>query len=93
MSCFSATGGTEGIRRHPGAAGAGTGGDTYSVAADEQWAGKAHACVGQARAGRPFVISGSGDGLSEVPPIFNNNPKRLMNYMDQLMHREILHAE
>ncbi|ECJ2314146.1 TPA: transcriptional regulator [Salmonella enterica subsp. salamae serovar 9,46:z4,z24:z39:z42] len=28
-------------------------------------------------------------GFLEVPPIFNN-PKRLMNYMDQLMHREIL---
>ncbi|EDT6166485.1 transcriptional regulator, partial [Salmonella enterica subsp. enterica] len=28
-------------------------------------------------------------GFLEVPPIFNN-PKRLMNYMDQLMHQEIL---
>lgn len=48
----------------------------------------AHACAGQER-WTPFVISDPVTGFLEVPPIFNN-PKRLMNYMDQLMHREIL---
>ncbi len=40
-------------------------------------------------AGRLLLSPAPVTGFLEVPPIFNN-PKRLMNYMDQLMHREIL---
>ncbi|EBQ3462660.1 transcriptional regulator, partial [Salmonella enterica] len=54
----------------------------------EQWAGGARLRrTGELDA---FLLSPAPvTGFLEVPPIFNN-PKRLMNYMDQLMHREIL---
>lgn len=55
---------------------------------DEQWAGGAR--LRRTGALDAFLLSPDPvTGFLEVPPIFNN-PKRLMNYMDQLMHREIL---
>ncbi len=45
MSCFSDRG-TEGIRRHPGAAGAGTGGDTSYPGARVN-SSRGTACAGQ----------------------------------------------
>ncbi|HDH8218151.1 TPA: transcriptional regulator, partial [Salmonella enterica subsp. enterica serovar Enteritidis] len=55
---------------------------------DEQWAGGAR--LRRTGGLDAFLLSPDPvTGFLEVPPIFNN-PKRLMNYMDQLMHREIL---